>query len=220
VVPVGEARSNWDVFRLLAAAMGFEEELFKKTADEVIDLLLAQPSPWREGLDAARLAEGKAVELARPAGPRWATPSGKIELRNDALPDPLPRHLPAYADSDPLPLRLVTAPALYTLNSSFQERPDLREKAGGMALQLSPADAAARGLADGQQVVAWNARGEAAFLLRVTDRIPAGVAVAEGVFWLAHAPGKRNVNALTSQRLTDQGGGSTFYDNRVDVRAG
>jgi anaerobic selenocysteine-containing dehydrogenase len=220
VIPaVGEAKASWDVFRLLAAAMGFEEQLFRRTADEVIDLLLAPPSPWRAGLDAARLAEGKAVELTRPPGPRWATPSGKIELRNEALADPLPRHLPAYADADPLPLRLVTAPALYTLNSSFQERPELREKAGGMALQLSPVDAADRCLRDGQRVVAWNAGGEATFLLRVTDRVPPGVAVAEGVFWLAHAPGKRNVNALTSQRLTDLGGGSTFYDNRVDVRA-
>jgi hypothetical protein len=69
-------------------------------------------------------------------------------------------------------------------------------------------------------VIAFNALGEAAFLLRVTERVPPGLAVAEGVFWLAHAPGARNVNALTSQRLTDRGEGSTFYDNRVDVRAG
>ena len=88
-----------------------------------------------------------------------------------------------------------------------------------MALKLAPADAAARGLADGQRVIAWNGVGEATFMLRVTDRVPPGVAVAEGVFWLAHAPGSRNVNALTAQRLTDAAGGSTFYDNRVDVRA-
>jgi anaerobic selenocysteine-containing dehydrogenase len=89
-----------------------------------------------------------------------------------------------------------------------------------MVLKLAPAEAAARGLADGARVTAWNELGEAAFTLRVTDRVPPGVAVAEGVFWLAHAPGARNVNALTSQRLTDQAQGSTFYDNRVDVRAG
>jgi anaerobic selenocysteine-containing dehydrogenase len=89
-----------------------------------------------------------------------------------------------------------------------------------MSLRLAPADAGARGLVDGQRVVAWNAQGEAAFLLRVDGRVPAGVAVAEGVWWTAHAPGGRNVNALTSQRLTDAGAGSTFYDNRIDVRAG
>jgi len=219
VPPVGEARSSWDLFRALAERMGLDEPPFRMTADEVIDLLLGASSPWRDGIDAARLAEGKAVELRIPPGPRWATPSGRIQLRNDALAEPLPCHLPTYADRDPLPLRLVTAPALYTLNSTFQEREDLRAKAGGMALKLAPADAAARGLADGQRVIAWNGVGEATFMLRVTDRVPPGVAVAEGVFWLAHAPGSRNVNALTAQRLTDAAGGSTFYDNRVDVRA-
>jgi anaerobic selenocysteine-containing dehydrogenase len=89
-----------------------------------------------------------------------------------------------------------------------------------MTLELSPSDARTRGLAEGQRVVAWNETGEAAFVLRVTDRVPPGVAVAAGVFWLAHAPGGRNVNALTTQRLTDRGEGSTFYDNRIDVRGG
>ena len=131
----------------------------------------------------------------------------------------MPRVLPSYADAGGPPLRLVTAPALHTLNSTFMDRPELRERNGGMTLQLSPADARARGLADGQRVVAWNDLGEATFLLRVTDRVPPGLAVAEGVWWIAHAPGDRNVNALTSQRLTDRGAGSTFYDNRIDVRA-
>jgi anaerobic selenocysteine-containing dehydrogenase len=218
IPPLGEAKPNWDVFRLLARRMGFEDPVFALGTDEVIDLLLARPSPWREGVDAVRLAEGRAVELSVPRCPRWRTPSGKIELLNAAHREPLPRHLPSHADTGALPLRLVTAPALHTLNSTFQERPDLRARAGGMLLKLAPAEAAARGLADGSRVVAWSEQGEAEFVLAVTARVPPGVAVAEGVFWLAHVPGRRNVNALTSQRLTDDGGGSTFYDNRVDVR--
>ena len=83
---------------------------------------------------------------------------------------------------------------------------------------MNPGDAADKGLADGERVVAWNDLGEAVFILRVTEKVPAGVVVAEGVWWLEFAPGDRSVNVLTSQRLTDQGGGSTFYDNRVDVR--
>jgi anaerobic selenocysteine-containing dehydrogenase len=158
------------------------------------------------------------VEVAPPPGPRWGTPSGKIELVNPHEREPLPRFQPTHAEDGPLPLRLVTAPALHTLNSTFQERPELRARAGGMFLQLAPGEASARGLSEGQAVVAWNDLGEATFILRVRDGVPAGVAVAEGVFWLAHAPGARNVNALTSQRLTDEAGGSTFYDNRVDVR--
>jgi anaerobic selenocysteine-containing dehydrogenase len=219
VAPVGESRSSWELFRALAAAMGIDAPIFRLDADEVVDLLLARHSPWRDAGFAARLAEGRAVELVPPPGPRWRTPSGKIELLATALPEPLPRHLPAYADAGGPPLRLVTGPAIHTLNSTFMERPELRERNGGMTLRLAPAEAAARALADGQRVVAWNDLGEVVFVLRVDGRVPGGVAVAEGVWWTAHAPGGRNVNALTSQRLTDAGAGSTFYDNRIDVRS-
>jgi anaerobic selenocysteine-containing dehydrogenase len=219
IPPLGEAKPNWEVFGLLAAAMGFEEPLFRMTADEVVDLVLAHGrAQWWEGVDRGRLDEGAPVELAPPPAPRWGTPSGKIELVNPREREPIPRFLPTHAEGGPPPLRLVTAPALYTLNSTFQERPELRAKAGGMDLQLAPEEASRRGLSNGQAVVAWNDLGEAAFVLRVRDGVPPGVAVAEGVFWLAHAPGPRNVNALTSQRLTDEAGGSTFYDNRIDVR--
>jgi anaerobic selenocysteine-containing dehydrogenase len=220
IPPLGEARPNWEVFRALAAAMGYDEPLFQMTADEVIDQLVDNMrAGWLREADRAALADGRAVEISPPAGPRWRTPSGKIELHNPRQAEPLPRYLPTHEDAGTLPLRLVTAPALHTLNSTFQERPELRARAGGMTLKLGPSEAAARGLVEGQRVIASNERGEATFTLRVRPGVPPGVAVAEGVFWLAHAPGTRNVNALTSQRLTDEAGGSTFYDNRVEVRA-
>ena len=82
---------------------------------------------------------------------------------------------------------------------------------------VNPADAAERGLS-GPRVVAWNGLG-AGHLRSPGDRPdPAGVVMAEGVPWLSHVHGGRTVNALTSQRLTDEGAGSTFYDNRVDLR--
>ncbi len=220
IPPLGEARPNWDVFCALAAGMGYDEPLFRMTTDEVIDLLIEHiDAGWLAERDRAKLAAGGAVLLVPPAGPRWHTPSGKIELHNPQQPEPLPRDMASHEDRGALPLRLVTAPALHTLNSSFQERPELRARAGGMVLQLGPTEAAARGLVDGERVIAANERGEATFVLRIRDGVPPGIAVAEGVFWLAHTPGARNVNALTAQRLTDQGGGSTFYDNRIDVRA-
>jgi len=219
IPPLAEARPNWEVFRALAAAMGYEEPIFRMSVDEVIDLVIARLDPsWiREG-NRARLAAGEPVVVDPPRRPRWGTPSGKIELLNPGERERLPCFLSTHAEEG-LPLRLVTAPALHTLNSTFQERPELRQRAGGMILKLAPSEAARRGLRDGQLVVAANERGEATFALRVLDGVPPGVAVAEGVFWLAHVPGSRNVNALTSQRLTDEAGGSTFYDNRVEVRA-
>lgn len=222
VVPVGQSRSNLEVFQGLARLMGFTEEVFSQSADELIDALLAAPHPWREGVDTARLDQGLAVELDPGTAPglRFLTPSGKVEVLNPRDPEPLPRHLPAHSADDPHPLQLVTAPAVQGLNSTFHEREDLRRRMGAMTLLLNPAEAVARGLADGAPVTAFNGLGEVAFTLRTTAKVPRGLAVAEGVWWRRFAPGDRTVNALTSQRLTDRGGGSTFYDNRVDVRAG
>ncbi len=219
IPPVGEARSNWDVFRLLAEAMGFDDPIFRRTAEELADALVAAPSPMRDGVDREALAGGRAVELRLPPGrPRWRTLSGRIEILNPRHRHPLPTWLPTHAEGAGPPLRLLAAPAVYALNSSFMERDDLRRKLGPMRLKMNPADAAGRGLASGQIVVAWNDLGEVRFALEVTARTPPGVVVAEGVHWPGHVPGGRNVNALTSQRLTDEAGGSTFYDNRVEVR--
>jgi anaerobic selenocysteine-containing dehydrogenase len=217
IPPVGLSKSNWEVFSLLAEAMGFREPFFRQSADDLIDRLLAIPKPMREGIDLVALAQGRAVELQMPRGASvFATPSGKIELLNPAQPRPLPVFIPPYGGD--LSLSLMTAPALYTLNSSFYERDDLRRRQPVMSLKMNLEDAAARGLADGAQVIAANEHGEVSFILKVSEQVPPGVVVAEGVWWLEFAPGKRSVNALTSQRLTDQGAGSTFYDNRVEVR--
>lgn len=217
VDPVGESKSNWEVFSLLAKGMGFTEEIFTLNADRMIDRLLAVRRPLREGIDEEALAQGRPVTLAaRLEG--FLTPSGRIEILNERLEEKLPRYLPTHEEAGTLPFRLMTAPTPYALNASFYEQDELREKQGGMRLKMNPEDAAGKGLTDGERVVAWNELGEVAFVLEVTSKVPSGVVVAEGVFWLAFAPGSRSVNALTSQRLTDQGGGSTFYDNRVDVR--
>jgi anaerobic selenocysteine-containing dehydrogenase len=200
--------------------MGFDEPFFRQTADQLIDHLLSIPSPMREGIDLEAFSAGKAVEIPLPPDGRalFKTPSGKIEILNPKDSHPLPCYVPPY-DGD-YPFRLMTSPSLYALNSSFREREDLRKKEKAMFLQMNPADAEAKGLKEGQRVIAFNQLGEVPFILRITPNVPSGVVVAEGVWWLKHCPGLRSVNALTSQRLTDQGQGSTFYDNTVDVRAG
>ena len=219
--PVGNSRSNLQVFAMLAEKMGFDEPFFRKSADELIDHLLELPSPLRDGIDKVRLQEGRAVRLNVSSDlKRFRTPSGKVEILNKSEKEQLPRYLPTHEELGTFPLRLMTAPSVHALNASFYERDDLRRKQGGMLLMMSPEDSAKRGMTDGEIVTAWNSLGEVTFILKVTDAAPEGVAVAEGVWWLEFAPGKRSVNALVSQRLTDQAGGSTFYDNRVDVRKG
>ncbi|HEY5996295.1 MAG TPA: molybdopterin dinucleotide binding domain-containing protein, partial [Candidatus Deferrimicrobiaceae bacterium] len=100
------------------------------------------------------------------------------------------------------------------------ERDDLRGRQRCMTLMMNGADAAARGLASGDAVSAYNGLGEVAFTLEVTDRCPRGTVVTEGVWWAEFTHGARGVNALTSQRLTDGGRGSTLYDATVEVRKG
>ncbi|WP_037351361.1 molybdopterin oxidoreductase family protein [Anaeroarcus burkinensis] len=217
--PVGEAKSNWDVFRLLAEAMGFAD-LYEKTAVQMVDAVLERPTPWLEAAGVEKIRQGEFTELPLPAEYKlqYFTPSGKIEVWNPLEQEPLPRWLPPHSDEGDL--WLMTAPSVYGLNSSFSEQPRLMQLRGKMSLLMHPADAAKRKLQDGMLVEAWNERGKVLFTLAVTDKAQPGVVVAEGVWKLADAPGSNTVNALTSQRLTDRAAGSTFYDTKVFVRQG
>lgn len=213
VAPPGEVKSNLEVFSLLAKSMGFREKFFDLHADNLIEQLIDRHNPWWAKVDFAALAAGRMVELSPPHVPQFQTPSGRIELLNPQLAEVLPRHLP-LAESQ-FPLQLVTAPAMKTLNSTFFEREELHNQ---MCVSLNPAEIEQRGLKDGQQVLVWNELGEVEFFLRADAQIPTGLVVAPGVYWQKFAPGKSTVNALTAQKLTDLGGGSTFYDNRVEVK--
>ena len=217
IAPVGESRSNWEVFRALAGALGVDDPVFRQSAAELAEALLERPATLREGLDRGALDEGRAVRL-HPRRGAYATPSGRIEILNPRHPHPLPTWLPTHEDSGRRALRLMTGASVWGLNSSFREREDLAGRDRGPKLLLGPADARALALGGATRVVAYNDLGEATFDLEVTERVPPGVAVAEGVYWSSQCA-KGMVNTLTSQRLTDEAGGSTFYDNRVDVRA-
>lgn len=220
IPPVGQAKSNWDTFCLLASGMDWNEPFFSQSADSLIEQLLEFESPWRNGASTERLRQGEPVLLTPPSSPRgpWLTPSGKIEIRNDREPDPLPRPLPTHAEGDGFPLRLQPAVTPYALNSSFYEQDQLRDRQQRMFLLMHPSDAAARGLADGDSVQAVNQRGQVDFILQLTERVPPGTVVTEGVWWQEFLNRGRGVNALTSQRLTDRGAGSTLYDVAVEVR--
>jgi len=222
IPPVGESLSNWEVFSLLATAMDFREPLFSQSADAVIDQLLNQETPLLAGIDRAALAAGRAVELAfdRTAPRRFLTPSGKIELLNPRLQEPLPVWFTPHSATElhRYPLQFMTAPSTWSLNASFYERDDLRQTHGRPELLINPLDAQQRNCLDGALVDVCSPTGVHRCFARITDRAPQGTVVSEGVWWQEFCPGDRGVNALTSQRLTDGGNGSTFADVRVDVR--
>ena len=220
VPPAGEAKSNWEVFQLLAQAMGFSERFFDQKVDDLISQLIDPPKPWLEGVDLVKLQASYPVELSLPENYKttYLTPSGKIELFNPLEEEPLPRYFEPYEDD--APFYLMSAPSVYSLNSSFTERPDLLRKKEAPYLQMNPEDAGGKNLQDGQKVIAFNERGEVQFILKLTTTVPQGVVVTEGLFSSETQPGGSTVNALTSQRLTDRAEGSTLYDVKVDVRSG
>jgi anaerobic selenocysteine-containing dehydrogenase len=220
IPPVGQSKSNWDCFCLLADGMGWNDPFFHQSATEMIEKLLETPNEWRNKEITAQLRQGAPVFLTPPSSPKgpWLTPSGKIELLNRAEPEPLPCILPTHAENDGFPLRLQPATTPHALNSSFYEQKELRDRQVCMQLLMHPADAGARHLADGQPVLAFNNLGEVKFFLKISEQVPVGTLVTEGVWWQQFSK-QRGVNVLTSQRLTDRGEGSTLYDVTVEVRA-
>ncbi|BCV21374.1 molybdopterin oxidoreductase family protein [Moorella sp. Hama-1] len=214
LLPPGEARSNWQTFCLLARALGFAEDIFRRSEAEMVDALLQGVDLTPEELEA--LAAGRPVKL-KPA-PGFATPSGKVELMNPAA------GLPAYRlpDDDGLaeryPFYLLTAPAHFALNSNFGQLAELREREGGPRVLVNPDDCRQRGLVEGALAEVYNQRGSCLLKVQASSEVPPGVVVALGVWWYQHSPGGRNINSVIGDDLTDLGGGSTFYDHRVAIR--
>ncbi|HXM54160.1 MAG TPA: molybdopterin-dependent oxidoreductase [Candidatus Dormibacteraeota bacterium] len=220
IAPLGEAVCNTDLFRRLAAAMGWgDDPEFAVTDEELVRTALSGDHPYLAGVSYERLgAEGWAplrlpAERHTPfAHGAFPTRSGRCEL----FADPAPAYSPAVAPSGP-PLVMVSAKtALRFLNSSYAHLPwHAAGEGGGPEVQMDPADAAPRGIADGDRVRVHNERGELELTARVGDGVrPGVVAVAHG--WWRTASGGA-ANDLTSDGLADRGGGGDFFGTRVEV---
>jgi anaerobic selenocysteine-containing dehydrogenase len=230
--PPGQARSNWEVFGRLARALGVAGAHYARAPADVIRELLARGDATVRDITYERLRSEGSVRLNLPSpympfADGAPTDSGRIELYSarraaHGLP-PLPTWTPLRegpaADGAPsrYPLQCIVPPNRFFLNSSFSQSPLLRRRQGSPTVMLAPADAAARGIADGDTVEVESARGVARFTARVTDATRPGVAVIEGIWWHRFHPGGRNVNVLTDDRTTDMGGGPVFHSNLVEV---
>ncbi len=235
VQPPGECRSNLDLYRALAARMGFAEAPLFASAEEIIGELLATDSPFLEGVTWERLVDEPAVRLATPSRPyvpfadgRFPTPSGKIELYSSALAkaglDPLPDWAPELESPEAspslfasYPLKLLSPKEQHFLGSSFANLDSFRRMAGAATIQLNPDDAAARGIGDGDLVEVGNDRGACRLRATIDEGVIPGVAVSEMVHWQKLSPDGRNVNWTTPDYLTDIGGNSTYRTNLVQV---
>jgi len=244
IEPLGECRPNVEVFRALADRMGFEEECFRETIDAMIDRALDSENPWLEGIDRDRLTREGHIRLnfanrTSDAGPQtsgkapflpfaegnFRTRSGKAELYSEALRaqglDPVVSFTPPgesrhNGQGKAFPLELLARKADNFLNSSFSNIPSVQEMEELGLLDISAADACARGIADGDTVRVFNRRGEILLKARVDSKVQPGV-VSASLCWAKLTPGSRNINVLTSEKLTDLGNSATFYSVLVEV---
>lgn len=230
--PIGDARSNTEIFRGIARAMGLQEPALYESDDSIAANAFRWSDPVLAGTDWDTLKQTGWARLQLPDAPLasggFRTPSGKCEFFSERLAqqglDPLPDYLPPYesADGSPelaarYPLAMISPPARNFLNSTFVNVESLRSTEGHPHLDIHPADAQPRSIADGDEVRIFNDRGSMRARARVTDRAREGLVVGLSIWWKKLSPDGRNANQVTSQRLTDLGGSATFYDCLVEV---
>ncbi len=245
IEPLGEACSNAELFRRLAARMGLEDECLHASDDDLIDDALSQNGD-AGSVGTQKLGHGLLAGITRQALERehsialnvprqdgvylpfahgFATPSGKAELYSAALAaeglDPVAAYIAPtesrYSEqARQYPLELLARKHDNFLNSTFCNLPGLQKMERRFELQMNTVDARVRGIGDGDALRVHNARGEVSLCARVDDSVPPGV-VSAYLDWARTAPGGKNINVLTSDRLTDMGRGATFYSALVEV---
>ncbi len=236
IQPLGECRSNVDLFRALAQRMGFDEDCFRESVDEMIDVALDTKNPWIKGIDRQRLEKEGHIRLnfdsARPSEPflpfahgNFGTASGKAELYSEALKaqglDPVVQFIPPgesrhSEQAKGFPLELLARKADNFLNSTFSNLPTLQELEETGLLEMNATDARARGIAEGDTVSVFNRRGKLQLTARINGAVQTGVVCAR-LAWAKLSAGGQNINVLTSQKLTDLGNSATFYSVLVEV---
>ncbi|HTA41676.1 MAG TPA: molybdopterin-dependent oxidoreductase [Bryobacteraceae bacterium] len=219
----GEALSNVEFFRRLAARMGFDEPCFRDTEDEMIRTLLNTNHPFVNGITIEQLDAEHSVRLkiGDPFLPfahgGFGTPSGKCEFRAETLDyePPIESRLGDQALAARFPLELISPKNDDSMNSTFGYRAEQDKQTS--TLTVHPADASTRAIVTGDAVRIFNDRGQCILRAEVSDTVARGVVSSPSVRWPKMSPDGNSVNMLTSQRLTDKGGGPTFYSCLVQL---
>ncbi len=244
IEPPGEARSNVWLFSQLAQRMGFTEECFRDTPEELIRQALAIGVDGRstnvnmEHITVEDLQQEGHIPLAFHRDPdahpfqpyssgTLPTPSGKIEFLSEVLAaqglDGLPAFVPPVEsrwgeDAKRYPLELLSRKNDNYMNSTFANLEGHRkmEARTVQKVEMHPKDAESRGIADGDAVRIFNDRGSLTLTALVNGSVPPGV-ISARLDWAKLHPEAKNINALTSERLTDLGRAATFYSTLVEV---
>jgi anaerobic selenocysteine-containing dehydrogenase len=224
VEPPGEALPNQEIFRRLAAAMGFDEPELHDSDERMIAAMLDQSGVVGSF---AELAAVGTLPLTNEPVMQFAdlvfeTPSGRIEIASAAAEaDGLPRLPQPWADARPAGdrLRLLSPASPWLMNDSFANDRKISRRIGTAGVTLHPRDAAARGLAEGDRVRLWNETGSLELSVEVSDIVPAGVAYSPKGRWPKREPQSFNINVLNDGRKSDIGDSSSVHGVEVSVEA-
>ncbi|MFC7370891.1 molybdopterin-dependent oxidoreductase [Fictibacillus iocasae] len=220
IEPYFEAKSNVDVFRMLAKGMGFAESAFDETEEEMITQSLENPqNPYLKDINYETLAKHQYVKANASFPKVLPTPSGKIELysermKKDGYP-PLPTYIPLQEEADHH-FQFIAAPNHNFMNSTFANQSKHTSLEKEPLIVLHRLDAEMLNIRDGEQVRVWNAQGEVWLKADVGDSVLQGVAVTQGL-WENDQDSKRLVNTLTPDRIADMGGGAVFFSGKVSI---
>jgi anaerobic selenocysteine-containing dehydrogenase len=235
IAPLGESKSNVWLFSQLGQRIGFTEPCFHDSVDDLIEQALG--SEAMEGITRTELERKKEIRLQALTGPGgsaflpfttggFGTPSGKAEFYSSSLAaqgiDPLPTFHPpdesrGGTEAHTFPLEFLPRKADNYMNSTFANLSGHQKMESPGIVAMHASDAGTRQVSDGDWVEIYNNRGKLRLRARLDGSVPAGV-VAASLNWNKLSASGNNVNALTSERLTDLGRGPTFYSTLVEVR--
>jgi len=252
ISPRGEAKSNADIFRLLAATFGFDDPQFKMSDMELAEHYIKWDAPQMVGIDMEyfrrhgyfHLAVGTPDDRLPHANGNFPTPSGKVEflvkdaknfvasafrmgyedMQSGEPVDPLPGYVPPRESvatnpklGETYPLNIVSPKSHGFLNSCYANELHKIKGQGEQFVMISPKDAAARSIREGDPVRVYNERGDFEGLARVTDDVREGVIVATLGYWRSLNRSDGSVNSISSAEFCGLGRAPTFSDNLVQV---
>ncbi len=219
IEPPGECKSNWDMFRMLAQSMGYEDEYFYKTEREIFNELIQKSLEDVDDLTEEQkniIRDGGSVSTPFENRKKIKTKCGKVQIVNDEMEERIPRYTENKGQD--YPLNLVAVPSCETLNSIFLEREKIVKNRGKVKVKINSKDAIARDIKNGDEVICFNNLGEVGFIAEVTDTVAPNTVIAEGVYNMDFAINGKLVNALHDDRISDIGEATTLNSNTVELK--